>query len=361
MVKHCQLIYQFIKEYFMTNLLKQVIGIDVSMDTFVVRFGTTDTNQDQSISNSETFKNTTSGFKKFLQWTKKQIISNDLPLFFVMEATGVYYENLAYFLCTNNYNVSVVLPAKIRNYAKSLKTKSKTDPIDAASITSFGLERKLSPWKPPGSNIKLIKELCREYHSTKIIITEIKNQLHAKRHSHQPNKGTIKRKKQIIRILEKQTKEIENQIKTAIKQDKELAVKIDRAVKIKGLGFISVVTVVAETNGFELITNQKQLTSYAGLDVVYNDSGIKKGKTSISKKGNKFLRKVVFMPALSACRHNQKMKELYLRLLSKGKNKKLALIAIARKLLLLIYALWKNNSDYNPNYNKMPKQSCLCN
>jgi len=128
----------------MNNILKQTFGIDVSMDTFVVRFGTTDTNQDQQISNSESFKNTTAGFKKFIQWTKKHIISNDIPLFFVMEATGVYYENLAHFLYSNNYNVSVVLPGKIRNYAKSLQTKSKTDPIDAANITSFGLERKLN-------------------------------------------------------------------------------------------------------------------------------------------------------------------------------------------------------------------------
>ena len=336
---------------FMNNILKQIFGIDVSMDTFVVRFGTTDTNQDQQISNSVSFKNTKDGFNKFIKWTKKHIISNDIPLFFVMEATGVYYENLAYFLYSNNYNVSVVLPGKIRNYAKSLQTKSKTDPIDAANITSFGLERKLNLWKPANSIIKPVKELCREYHSTKIIITEIKNQLHAKNHSYKPDKQTILRKKQLIRLLEKQTKEIENQIKAVIKQDKELSDKIDRAVKIKGLGFISVVTAVAETNGFELVSNQKQLASYAGLDVVYNDSGIKKGKTSISKKGNKFLRKAVFMPALSASKHNQKMKELYVRLVSKGKNKKLALIAVARKLLLLIYTIWKNNTDYIPDYN----------
>jgi len=101
---------------------------------------------------------------------------------------------------------------------------------------------------------------------------------------------------------------------------------------------------------FELVTNQKQLASYAGLDVVFHDSGIKKGISSISKRGNKFLRKAVFMPALSACKHNHKMKELYLRLVTKGKNKKLALIAVARKLLLLIYTIWKNNTEYIPNY-----------
>ena len=306
------------------------------MDTFEVRFGTTDFHQDQKISNSFTFNNTTSGFKKFIQWTQKIIISKEIPLFFVMEATGVYYENLAYFLFLNNFNVSVVLPNKIRNYARSLESKSKTDPIDAASITSFGLQRKLNPWTPPNNLVKSIKSLCREYHSIKTMITEVKNQLHAKNHSHLPDK---------------QTKQIEKEIHDIIQTDKELYEKVERLDKIKGLGFISVVTVIAETNCFELVANQKQLVSYAGLDVVFNDSGIKKGKTSISKRGNKFLRTVVFMPALSACKHNHKMKELYIRLLSKGKNKKLALIAIARKLLLLIYTIWKNNTDYIPNYN----------
>lgn len=332
------------------NIIKQIVGIDVSMDTIEVRFGTTDTNQDQQISNSITFKNSKLDFKKLIQWTNKNIISKDIPLFFVMEATGVYYENLAYFLLLKNYNVAVILPNKISNYAKSLQSKSKTDSIDAASITSFGLERKLNLWKPPSSIIKAIKALCREYYSIKANITEIKNQLHAKNHSHKPDKLTIARKSKLIKLLDKQSNEVINQIDTILQKDKELYEKIERIIKIKGLGFISVVTTVAETNGFELISNQKQLASYAGLDVVLNDSGIKKGKTSISKKGNKFLRKAVFMPALSAVRHNHKMKELYERLVARGKNKKLALIAVARKLLLLIYTLWKNNTEYIPNY-----------
>lgn len=332
------------------NILKQIIGIDVAMDSIEVRFGTTDINQNQSITNSVTFQNSTPGFKKLIQWVKKEIVSKDIPLFFVMEATGVYYENLAYFLFLNNFKVSVVLPNKICNYAKSLESKSKTDPIDAASITRFGLERKLNLWIPPNTIVKSIKSLCREYYSIKAMITEVKNQLHAKNHSHFPDKHTIKRKTILLTILDKQTRQIEMEIKTIIQKDKELFEKVERLDKIKGLGFISIITVIAETNCFELVTNQKQLASYAGLDVVFNDSGIKKGKTSISKRGNKFLRKAVFMPALSASMHNHKMKELYLRLVSKGKNKKLALIAVARKLLLLIYTIWKNNTEYIPNY-----------
>lgn len=322
------------------------------MDSIEVRFGTIDTLQNLVISNSVSFKNTKQGFKKLILWTDKNIISKEIPLFFVMEATGSYYENLAYFLFINNFKLSVILPNKIRNYAKSLEAKSKTDPIDSATITRFGLERKLKLWTPPSNSIKTIKSLCREYHSIKTMITEVKNQLHAKNHSHCPDKKSIKRKSSLLNLLSKQVEQIEQDIQQIINQDDQLSHKIDNLCSIKGLGFISVVTVIAETNCFELVNNQKQLASYAGLDVVFYQSGIKKGKTSISKRGNKFLRKAVFMPALSASRHNHNMKELYDRLVAKGKNKKLALIAVARKLLLLIYTLWKNDSEYIPNYSK---------
>jgi transposase len=135
-----------------------------------------------------------------------------------------------------------------------------------------------------------------------------------------------------------------------VKTEPDLAQRLKKISTAKGLGDITILTVLAETRCFELVTNQKQLTSYAGFDIVFNDSGLKKGKTSISKKGNTFIRKALFMPALSACRANPQMKLFYQRLISKGKNKKLAIIAVARKLLLLIYTLWNSNSVYIPNY-----------
>jgi transposase len=333
-----------------TNIIKQIIGIDVSKDSIDLRFGSTDITQEETISKTAKFKNTTTGFDKLIEWKDKKIISKNIPLFFVMETTGVYYENLAYYLFEKGYNVTVVLANKISNYAKTLETKSKTDPIDAATITRFGLERKLKLWNPPSITMKSIKSLCREYHSTKDNITEIKNQIHALKTSYKADSKSIKRKTKQIKLLEQQTKEIITQIKTIIAKEENLSKRIKKIITAKGLGFITVVSVIAETNGFELVNNQKQLTSYAGFDVVLNNSGNRKGKTSISKKGNKYLRKAVFMPALSAIQHNQKMKELYKRLVQKGKNKKLALIAVARKLLLLIYTLWKNDTVYIPNY-----------
>jgi transposase len=332
------------------NILKQTVGIDISFKSFDASFGTIDTQQNTSISQAKSFKNSPAGFKLFLQWIKKSIVSHDVPLIFVMEATGVYYEHLAHFLVQQGYQVAVVLPNKIKNYAKSLQSKSKTDPIDAATITRFGLERQLLPWTPPSESLKTLRDLCREYHCLKTNITQIKNQLHALKASFKPHRESFKRKSLLLKFLQRQIALITKELRALVKSDPVLSKHLKQIKTAKGLGDITILTVLAETRCFQLISNHKQLTSYAGLDIVFNDSGMKKGKSSISKKGNTFIRKAIFMPALSACRANPQLKAFYQRLLAKGKNKKLAIIAVARKLLLLIYTLWKSNSVYIPNY-----------
>ena len=332
------------------NILKQTVGIDVSYKTFDARFGTINTQQQITLSPSKSFKNSLAGFKLFLRWLKKYILSDDIPLVFVMEATGVYYEHLAHFLFQQGYQVAVILPNKIRNYAKSLESKSKTDPLDAAVITRFGLERLLTLWTPPSENMKTLRDLCREYHCLKANCTQIKNQLHALKVSFKPHRESFKRKTLLLKFLQRQIVLIQKELRALVKTEPDLAQRLKNIKTAKGLGDMTILTVLSETRCFELVSNQKQLTSYAGLDIVFNDSGLKKGRTSISKKGNTFIRKALFMPALSACRANPQMKQLYQRLVSKGKNKKLAIIAVARKLLLLIYTLWKSNSPYIPDY-----------
>ncbi len=332
------------------SILKQIVGIDIAMDTFNVRFGTIDPKHHIVLTPDQSFDNVLSGFKKLLKWTRSAGISPDLPLIFVMEATGIYYQQLAYFLVENHCSVAVVLPNKIKNYCKSLTSKSKTDPLDSAAITRFGLERELNLWTPPTETMKSMQALTREYHALKETITQIKNQRHALKYSFQPLKSTLKRKQQTIALLEKQLAQIEQELHELIDTDTILCERVPNICTAKGIGFMTVVSVLAETQCFKLVTKQKQLASYSGYDVVFNDSGLKRGKTSISKKGNRFLRHAVFMPALSAVRHNPQMKALYQRLIAKGKNKKLALIAVARKLLLLIYTLWKNNVPYDRDF-----------
>lgn len=332
------------------NIIKQVAGIDVSKDTLEVGYGTVDTNQNQEITKPIKVQNNPSGFKELLAFVKKAKGKTDAPLYFVMEATGVYYENLAYFLEEKHLKVIVLLPNKTKNYAKTLDVKSKTDKLDAKMITQFGLERQMETWKVPSPTMKALKALTREHSTIKRMITILKNQIHSKEYAHKPLKESIKRNEAAIVVFEKQLKEIEKQIKSITDNDNDLNDKIKKIEKVEGLGFMTIVSVIAETNGFALIENAKQLASFAGLDVVYNESGIKKKKTSISKKGNKHLRKALYMPALSACRWNPLMKKLFVRLSIRNTVKQVGIIAVARKLLLLIYTLYKNNSEYIPNY-----------
>ena len=333
------------------NIIKQVVGTDISKDTFTVCYGTVDVQQNQQITESITFTNNLKGFRELMSFAKKKRGQLKAPLYFAMEATGVYYENLAYFLNEKHQKVIVILPNKTKNYSKTLNIKSKTDPLDAKMITQFGLERQMQLWSVPSPLMKAIKALTREYNSKKDLVAQIKNQLHAKEYSHMPLKESLKRSQASLSFFEKQIKEIEKEIKELVKQDDDLNDRINKIDKIEGVGFMTIVSIIAETNGFALIQNAKQLASYAGLDVVYNESGLKKHKTTISKKGNKYLRKAVYMPALSAVRHNPKLKQLYIRLVIKKGIKKVALIAVARKLLILIYTIFKKNVDYVPNYN----------
>ena len=339
------------------KLIKKVIGVDISKESFTVRFGTLEEGQLQKTSKPFKFAGNLQGFNQLLKtigkvhyFDSKDPSSKDIPIWFVMEATGVYYENLAYFLVKNKFLVSVVLANKIKNFSKTLENKSKTDDIDAANQTQFGLEKTLKAWAPPPAIFKELKELTREAQSIKGSITRIKNQLHAKSYSYQANKETVKRANQHKKFLQQQLKQINTQILSLVKSDNELYERIKTVSTIKGLGIMTIVKVIAETNGFALIKNKNQLTSYVGFDIIQDQSGNHNGKTRISKKGCSQIRCALFMPALTAIKYNIKCKQLYIRLCKTKANKKIAIIAVARKLLILIYCLWKKNEIFIQNY-----------
>lgn len=327
------------------QILKQVTGIDVSKDTLQVCFGTLNQDLKQSISSSIKFSNDLSGHKKLLSWILKQH-SVGIPLCFVMEATGVYYENLAFFLTKKGYSACVVLPNKIKNYIRTQDKKSKTDMLDAIALTQFGLEKTLNKWEMPSETMRKLKTLCRDHLCIKGLINSASNRIHAKEHAYSPLKESLKWQKQQISLYKKQEKQIIAKIKELLTDDPELNEKVSKVMTIKGVGLLTVVTLIAETDGFALISNAKQLTSYAGIDVVHNQSGYRTGRTSISKKGNKFIRCAVYMPALCAIRYNDKLKAFYNRLVQKKNIKMIAVTAVMRKILTLIYALWKNNQEY---------------
>lgn len=335
------------------SALKQVVGIDVAKDTLRIHFGWIDEQQAIHHGKSASFANTPSQFGKLMRWGLAQCEDKSVPLLFVMEATGVYYEALAYFLYDHRCALNVLVPKKLAHYAQTLDIKSKTDDLDARLITRFALERALPLWHKPSESLQTLRTLTREYQNLQGLLTRAQNQLHAKTHAHHTPKETVKRIKEQIRFYQKQLDGIEADLHRLVDQDTDLKNRIENIDSIQGVGFMTAVAVVAETEGFALVENGKQLASYSGLDVVHHQSGLRHGQTSISKRGNRFLRQAVFMPALAAIRFNPSLKEFYQRLIMRKNNKKIALIAVARKLLVLIYTIWKKNEPYDPNYYKL--------
>lgn len=179
----------------------------------------------------------------------------------------------------------------------------------------------------------------------------VKNQLHAEEVEAYPNTKTIERIRVRINLLNKQIKEIVAEITEITKKDEEVTHSIKLINTIPGIGLLTAATILAETDGFALIKNKRQLTSYAGLDVKEKESGTSvKGKPQISKRGNKYLRKAMHLPALSAIRHIEGYKTIFTRIVGKTGVKMKAAVAIQRKLLEMVYTIYKTKKPYEINY-----------
>ena len=145
----------------MKKIVKQVVGIDVAQKELVVSLGRMLEDWTPEVYAGKSFVNTLKGFEALQNWVEK-LTDTAADLRYVMEATGVYHESLAYFLDQKGLKISIVLPNKISNYMRTLEGKTITDQTAAQAITLFGLERKLDSWKRPQKVYKSLRQLNRE-------------------------------------------------------------------------------------------------------------------------------------------------------------------------------------------------------
>jgi transposase len=332
-----------------TAPLKYVVGIDIAKDTFVACFGRIEVNQQLRFGKEATFDNTSAGFAALLAWTTNQQASA-AALWFVVEATGVYYENLAYFLADNDHALSVLLPNKVKHFAQSTEQKSKTDQLDARLLCRLGLERALPAWQPPTPALRQLRALARERQGLTRQGARLKTQRHAYAHSYQPDERTLARLSARQQLLAQQLKAVDQDLSALLEAEPDLARKLAHLTSVPGIGLTTAIVVVAETNGFVLIENERQLASYAGLDVVQRQSGLSAQATRISRRGNVHLRQALYLPAVSSLRYNAQQMAFYARLRARQPSGKPGVIAVMRKLLLLCFSLWKNDRPYDPHF-----------
>ena len=333
---------------------RQCVGIDISKDKFTACLYMYDRASDVGCSTkSIDFANTKSGFNQMVRWSRKEAVKSH-PLTYLMEPTGVYYEPLAYHLHKIGQTVYVVLPNKARNFCESEGIKTKTDAMDARCLALMGcVSRKLKPWSPPAPIYRELRQMTRFHADLCGIRTSVSNRMEALDHMEGTTKSVRKNCEKLLQEIDILMEKNDKDIMKKVAEDKELLAKVKRIATAKGLREPTIVCIIAETEGFHYIENCKQLVSYAGLDVKAKQSGKDDPKHCISKKGNAHIRTALYMPALVAVRYNTQIKAAYGRICQKHPNEKMIGVAAAmRRLLLLIYTLWKNGEEYDETRDK---------
>ena len=315
------------------EFLKYGLGIDMAMEKFDACISIIDKLQHVTIRAQCSFNNNKKGFEAFILWAAKNT-KLAVPAVYLMEATGIYYEQLAWLLHDKKCSVSVVLPNKAKKYKEALGLKSKNDRIDAKGLAQMCCEQNNTTWKPLTSSIYLLRLITRQIQSVSQQATVLKNQLHALQYGMYRDKAIEKMYARQLDVLRKNKKDLELRVEQIVQSDEILKRKFENICKIKGLGLQNLAVIVAETNGFTAFENIAQLVSYAGYDVIENQSGNRSGKTKISKKGNHHIRRCLHFPAFNMIKYEvTPFKNLYERVYEKSKIKMKAYTAVQKKLL----------------------------
>jgi transposase len=238
----------------MKKVVRQIVGIDVAQDELVVCLGSLEEDFSQLCHGRKAFANTAKGFASLVDWVSGQTQSG-IPVRYVMEATGVYHEPLAYYLEGKGCHVSIILPNKISNFFRTLETKTINDQTAAEAIALFGLSRNLNEWHRPKAIFKKLRQLTRERSQIIDERTVAKNQMHAEKAEAEPSISSLERFQERVDLLNRQVKEIMAELVMTLDLDLEVKKLVKLICTIPGVGLLTAVSVLAETNGFELIRN----------------------------------------------------------------------------------------------------------
>ena len=333
----------------MGKSVSQCAGIDCAKKDFWVTFSVMDDQRSIDHLATQKFLTNDAGLKAFVKWVGKRM-DKSLSFLFVIEATGVYHEKLLHLIYDLGYKVSLVHPKRAKDFSKTVLVKKVTDKIASKYLATMGLEKKLPLWQKPQKVFRSLRVLTRESSQLQEKITTVKNELEAEDYRQEENAKTAQRLKAELKLLVKQKKEVLLEIKALIDSDPILKVKMQYVTSPTGVGILTASTVIAETHGFAQVRNKRQLVSYVGYDVMNQESGTSvKTQARISKRGNRRIRKAMHMAALSSIRHGAN-KDLFVRIVSRTGIKMKGVVAVQRKLLVLIYTLWKKEQYYDPQF-----------
>ena len=266
-----------------------------------------------------------------------------------LESSGLYGLDLALVLsAAPGVEVMVANPRAVRHFAHALMKRSKSDPVDAGVLEEFAARMPFQAWQRPSSAALALHALVRRLRELVDMQAAEKNRQHAAGLTQTTPTAVPRDLARSLRAQQRAIERLTRQARKLIAQDPQLRERFELLDSMRGVGETSAVQLLGELAVLAPDLQARQWVAYAGMDPREHTSGSSvHKKPRISKAGNKYLRHSLFMPALVAVRHDPYRGAFYQHLLAKGKFKMQALVAVMRKLLHAIHAMFKNHEPYD--------------
>jgi transposase len=314
------------------------VGIDIAAKTFDMV-----SRRDGKPSKVETFQQTPQGHAKAVK--RLQALK---PACVVMEATGIYYLDLAVTLVEAGLPVAVINPRSFRHFAELKLSGSKTDGLDAALLAEYGERMTPRRWVPPTRAQLALRDLGRQINRLTAARTQAKNRLHALQAKGMTLPLLIDDEKEGIAWLDRRIQRLTQAAQSIIAECETLATHHANMTAATGIGDATAITLLAELCVLPKTLKAPQVSRYAGLDVRLTQSGTSVNRPArLSKAGNAYLRAGLYMPVMSAVRHDPRAKAFYDALVARGKKKIQAQCAVMRKYLTGLWACMQNQTPFD--------------
>jgi transposase len=265
-----------------------------------------------------------------------------------MEATGIYYLDLAVALTEADLPVSVINPKSFRHFAELTLTRTKTDGVDSALLAEYAERMAPKLWTPPEPVCLELRDLGRQINRLTGSRTQAKNRLHALQSKNSTSSLLLEDQQEGIEFLEKRIKRLREAAETLIAGHEALSRHYNNLQQATGMGKASTLSILAELCVLPDDMKAPQVSRFAGLDVRLTQSGSSVNRPArLNKAGNAYLRAALYMPAMSAVRSDERAKAFYDALVGRGKKKIQAQCAVMRKYLTGIWACMKNETPFD--------------
>lgn len=331
------------------------VGVDVSKDTFDVAVLLEKEELDLRKIPVKNFCRMKQGVKSFFEWVDTLVQKHD-EFHVVMESTGKYSIELAawIFEICPSVKVSIINPAQANAFFKSLGLRNKTDKIDARALAIYARERNPHAYEPLPSHLAELQSLSRERDA--LMQMFVAEKLRAKEQN--ISKVVVRIQKKVIAHLERQLEKIKEEMKKIVKENENLSRDVRLLCTIPGVGEITAMVVLAELGDLRRFERSRQLSAFAGLSPkqISSGSSVRK-RTRLCKQGNKRIRSALYMSTLSVIGRNNSFDDWYVKLVDKGKNKRVAMGGLMRKILVTMRAILISGQTYSSTYQHV-RNSC---